>query len=291
MLGKATLCLFHTWGTELQEQQQHFSASSSYVRSTAQCRKTQQLAESNFKHVFLIWEDLGSPLSKQKTGQVNRFITNACTIFSSWDFRCLRFVPLYTLRVNAFQRSNGTPSQFMCTLLPAAEFNIYWGLGQVLIQLQNAITPEHQAAKAITALFGRPIHGMPPKSQKSQNNIATLRSEELRNPRSQPILEQLGPLRLLRPGLAKMPEAALFQCIPGHLPRAWPGCWQNCVLNTKRRSFRSNTSKLEQSVPSLCLGKALRGSGTLQRRHFCWAGSEPCWMSIHISFPGHPWTI
>ena len=69
--------------------------------------------------------------------------------------------------------------------------------------MQNAITPEHQAAKAITALFGRPIHGMPQKSQKSQNNIATLRSEELRNPRSQPILEQLGPLRLLRPGFSK----------------------------------------------------------------------------------------
>lgn len=151
----------------------------------------------------MIWEDLGSPLSKQKTGQVNGFITNACMIFSSWDFKCLRFVPLYTLRVNAFQLSNGMPSQFMCTLLHAAEFNIYWGLGQVLIQLQNAITPEHQAAKAITALFGRPIHGMPRKSQTSQNNIATLRSEELRNPRSQPILEQLGPLRLLRPGFSK----------------------------------------------------------------------------------------
>jgi len=63
----------------------------------------------------------------------------------------------------------------------SAQAQAMLGLGQVLIQLQNAITPEHQAAKAITAL-----------------------SEELRNPRSQPILEQLGPLRLLRTSSTSM---------------------------------------------------------------------------------------
>ena len=186
--------------------------------SSAQCGKTQQLAGVKILNIVFISLHFDSLMSRPWYSSFQAedwasagFTINTSTSFPSWDLGCLRFGPLHTLQVNAFQLFNRMFSQFMCTLLQAAEFDICWGLGQVLIHLQKTITLEHQAAKAITALFGRPtlclefrctwFHGMP---QKSQNNIATLRSEELRNPRSQPILEQLGPLRLLRPGVSKI---------------------------------------------------------------------------------------